>query len=416
MPVGADTPEEAIAEFLSGLAGRPLGVAVSGGGDSMALLHLLAGKAELAAVTVNHGLRPEAAVEALGVTLACARLGVPHHVVDWQWDGRGNLSDAARRGRSRLIAEWAQARGLAHVALGHTADDQAETFLMRLSRGSGVDGLSGMSQERLVKGLMWHRPLIEIRRDVLRNWLQQRGVEWFEDPTNQDAAYLRVRARAALVALAPLGITVETLSTATGLQRMASDALRDVAADAARGMARIENGDVLFDQSAMEKKPYETQLRLLAQAIMFVSSAIYRPRLQSLADIHASLWLTNKRTLGGCILTSNRKQIRITREWQAVKNLTGDVNGIWDGRWRVSGPLSGGAMPDGLDVAALGLAGLAQCPDWRVAKMPRSSLLGSPAVWRGADLVAAPLAGYGAGWRAELVCGDDSFFTSLLSH
>ena len=411
MPVGAGSPEAAIADFLNRLAGRPLAVAVSGGGDSMALLHLLAGKAELAVVTINHGLRPEAAAEAAAVAAACARLGVPHETLQWRWDGTGNLSDAARRGRMALIAGWALARGVGDVALGHTADDQAETFLLRLARGSGVDGLSAMSDARMALGLVWHRPLLGIRREALRDWLTAQGVAWFDDPTNDDTAYQRVRARAALVALEPLGISVETLNHAAALQAMASGALRQVAADAARRMARIDGGDVLFDPAAMVRLPDETQLRLLAHAVMFVSSAIYRPRLQSLADVHADLVIGRKRTLGGCLLTGGRTGLRVTREWQAVKAVRCDAGQVWDRRWRLEGP-----QTNGLQIAALGAVGLAAVPDWRATGVPRATLLASPAVWQGGDLVAAPLAGQGNGWRAELAQGPDSFFTSLLSH
>ena len=411
MPVGTGSPDEAVADFLNGLAGRPLVVAVSGGGDSMALLHLLAGKADLAAVTVNHGLRPEAGAEAVAVAASCAGLGVPHQVLHWRWDGLGNLSDAARRGRMALIGGWAVARGAGDVALGHTADDQAETFLMRLARGSGVDGLSAMSEARMAQGVMWHRPLLAIRRQALRDWLTARGVAWFDDPTNDDAAYLRVRARAALLALQPLGISVETLGKAADLQAMASTALWRLAADAARRMARIDGGDVLFDRAAMMALPCETQLRLLAHAVMFVSSAIYRPRLQSLAAIHAGLVIGQQRTLGGCLVTAGRIGLRVTREWQAVQAMRCGTDAVWDRRWQLQGP-----QTKGLQIAALGTTGLAALPDWRDTGVPRSTLLASPAVWRGDDLVAAPLAGWANGWQADLTQGTDQFFTSLLSH
>ena len=150
-----------------------LGVAVSGGGDSTALLVLLDdwrrdGGPELAVATVDHGLRPEAAAEAAEVAALCGRLGVPHETLAWRWDGKGNLSDAARRGRLRLIAGWANGRGIGMVAQGHTADDQAETFLMRLARGSGVDGLAAMAARRTAEGVAWVRPLLQVRRGEFR--------------------------------------------------------------------------------------------------------------------------------------------------------------------------------------------------------------------------------------------------------
>ncbi|WP_114967069.1 tRNA lysidine(34) synthetase TilS, partial [Alkalilacustris brevis] len=183
-----------------------LGVAVSGGGDSVALLLLVADWAaargvRLRAVTVDHGLREGAAQEAEAVARLCAELGIGHDILRWQgWDGQGNLQDAARRARQGLIAGWARDHGLAAVALGHTRDDQAETVLMRLARGAGVDGLSGMAPLRLAVGLAWLRPLLDVGRAELRALLRARGVPWAEDPSNEDARFQRVRARRALEA------------------------------------------------------------------------------------------------------------------------------------------------------------------------------------------------------------------------
>ncbi|MGB3147286.1 MAG: tRNA lysidine(34) synthetase TilS, partial [Paracoccaceae bacterium] len=190
---------------------KRLGVAVSGGGDSMALLHLLAdwrkaGGPELLAVTVDHGLRPEAAAEAGFVADHCLGLGIAHETLCWTgWDGRGNLPDQARRARYRLIVGWARRHGLARVALGHTLDDQAETVLMRLLRGSGVDGLSAMADCRVEAGIAFCRPLLSVQRQDLRHYLTARSVPWLEDPTNDDPDYDRVKARQALATLAGLG-------------------------------------------------------------------------------------------------------------------------------------------------------------------------------------------------------------------
>lgn len=128
----------------------------------LSLLHRLSAAAgtHLEAVTVDHGLRPEAAEEAVFVARYAGTLGLRHETLRWRgWDGQGNLQNAAREARYRLMADWAERRGLPCVALGHTADDQAETVLMRLARRAGVDGLSAMAPRSDRHGITWLRPL-----------------------------------------------------------------------------------------------------------------------------------------------------------------------------------------------------------------------------------------------------------------
>lgn len=393
-----------------------LGVAVSGGGDSLALLHLLArwraeGGPDLAAVTVDHRLRPEAAAEAAFVAEVCKGLVVPHTTLIWEgWDGRGNLPDQARRARYRLIADWARGRGLAQVALGHTMDDQAETFLMRLARGSGVDGLAAMTARRKAHGIIFLRPLMRARRDDLRTYLRARGVAWVEDPTNDDGAYQRVQARRALEVLAPLGITAESLvATAHRLDR-ARDALDRAAHDLARAAARIRAGDVILRRDLFDAAPVETQARLLAHALRWIASADYRPRFAALGAVMRQIAAGRRATLHGCLVMPRRGGYHITREGVAVEGEAAPA-ALWDGRWHVSGP-----QVRGISVRALGKAGLAQLPVPRDRSIPEASLLAQPALWQGDRLVGAPLAGWANGWSAELARGEEDFFTSLITH
>ena len=157
-------------------AGVTIGVALSGGGDSTALLHLcLTAGFAVEAVTVDHRLRPESAAEAAAVGDWCRALGVRHEVRVWEHGAvSGNLMDAARRARMGLICDWAKARGIGVVALGHTRDDQAETVLMGLARAAGIGGLSGMRREFDQGGVRVHRPLLAAGREELREWLRGR--------------------------------------------------------------------------------------------------------------------------------------------------------------------------------------------------------------------------------------------------
>jgi len=192
---------------LCGKATGPVGVAVSGGSDSLALLVLAHEWAQqsgrsLVAFTVDHQLRPEAADEARAVAQICAGLDIQHQTLVWH-DPKGKQA-LARRARHALMADALRALGGTHLWLGHTADDQAETFLMRARQGSTWYGLAGMQPIAPSpvwpegQGIMIGRPVLDRSRADLRCELDRRGIDWIEDPSNRNPAYERVRVRALL--------------------------------------------------------------------------------------------------------------------------------------------------------------------------------------------------------------------------
>ena len=377
--------------------GEIIGIAASGGGDSIALLHLaLAAGLRVEAVTVDHRLRAESGAEAAGVADACAKLGVRHQVRVWEHGPiAGNLMDAARRARMGLIADWARERGIGHVALGHTRDDQAETLLMGLARRAGIDGLAGMRPNWAEGGVTFHRPLLDAGRAELRDWLRGQGIPWVDDPTNDDARFTRVKARLALAALQPLGITAEGLAEVAGhlagVQAALAAQLRRAAAahvEVTAGALRIAPG--LFTE------PTEVQRQLVARAIGWLSQRPYRPRADDLSRFLQALSKAGDATLQGC---------RTSGGWvlREARHAGGEVavGALWDGRWRVTGP--------GGTVRALGDAGLRACPDWRATGLPRLVLAVTPGVWQGDLLLAAPLAGWDDGWSAQLDAPDHLF-------
>ena len=180
--------------------GLPLGVAVSGGPDSLALLLLAAAvrPGEIRAATVDHGLRPASGEEAEMVAALCDRLAVPHSILpaDWAEAPSANIQAEARNMRYRRLCDWAQNEGLPAIATAHHADDQAETLLMRLARGSGVGGLAGVRASRaLAEDVRLVRPLLGWRKAELVELVGAAGIEPVDDPSNRDPAHDRVRFR-----------------------------------------------------------------------------------------------------------------------------------------------------------------------------------------------------------------------------
>ncbi|NVO57179.1 tRNA lysidine(34) synthetase TilS [Rhodobacteraceae bacterium B1Z28] len=398
------------------LPGR-LGVAVSGGGDSVALMHLLQGiaqreSARLFVITVDHGLRSEAAHEAKVVAEQAAQLGLSHETLRWGgWDGAGNLQDRARQARYSLLTDWARGKDISAVALGHTADDQAETVLMRLGRAAGVTGLAAMPFQRHRGGIELLRPMLGITRQRLRDYLTEIGVGWIEDPSNQDNRFDRIKAREALSNLEVLGIMPETLSRVAENLAQAREALALFAQESARKVARVEAGDILVDRVGFAALPDEIRRRILVGAVLWIAGRGYPPRQTAIDQAEEALLHGRAGAIGGCLLIPQGHNMWICREFKAVEGLTVAAGAQWDGRWILTGPATAGAR-----ISALGESGLQCLPDWRAIGRPRLALKSSPAVWQGDALLAAPLAGYANGWRAEPAPEWTEFHTSILSH
>ena len=199
--------------LLAPLAGRSLLIAVSGGPDSTALLVMAAewaahhGTARLAAATVDHGLRPESAAEAKSVASLAARLGVPHATLRWTGAKPATrLMERAREARYRLLIDHARALDAEAIVTAHHADDQAETVLFRLLRGSGLKGLAGVEAMSWREGLLIARPLLGLEKSALIAFCRARAVPFVEDPTNASPAFVRTRLKPILAALAKEGL------------------------------------------------------------------------------------------------------------------------------------------------------------------------------------------------------------------
>jgi tRNA(Ile)-lysidine synthase len=264
--------------FAPWKAASALVLAVSGGPDSLALMWLAARwrraatrGPRLIAVTVDHGLRVEAAREARDVKRLARTLDVPHRTLRWTGPKpKTGLPAAARAARYRLLAKAARASGATHILTAHTRDDQAETLLMRMLRGSGIAGLAAMARESEREGVWLARPLLDIPKSRLVATLGKAKVAFADDPTNRDMSFTRPRLRALMPALAEEGGDSRNLARLASRLARANAAIEVLADGAERYLALRDRDDAArfgFDASAFAGLPEEIRLRLLKRAI-----------------------------------------------------------------------------------------------------------------------------------------------------
>ena len=404
-------PAARIRSALDRLAGDlpSIGLAVSGGGDSIALMHVAAEWAQgrrVMVATVDHGLRQGSAAEAEAVGRRARALGLSHATLLWRRDTRaGNLMAQARDARLRLLSGWALRNELPAVALGHTADDLAETLLMRLARGSGVDGLSAMAEWRDAFDMRWLRPMLGTGRRELRDWLTARDIGWIDDPTNDNSDYDRVRARQAIAAL---GLEVEGLARAAGHIAEARDALADYAA-LLSAEASFDRGSLILPRGPLRDAPPEIRRRILVAAGRWVTGADYPPRRATLLHALSAVLSQGRVTLDGTMIAPTGAGLRIAREAAAALRAGATAEPVWDRRWRVTG------LAPGQQLAALGPEAPSRLP-WRDSGLLRDEAAASPAIWQDGRLVGAPLLRPVPGVTATPLRGAADFRSLVKAH
>lgn len=252
--------------------GDRIGLAVSGGGDSMAMLLLAAAAfpGQVYAATFDHQLRSAAATEAALVAQFCAKIGVRHQILTPDAPISGaSIQAQARTERYRGLAAWADQTGLAMLLTAHHADDQAETFLMRASRGSGVQGLSGIRVRRTLAGAgaaLLVRPLLGWRSATLRQLLIDHDVPFVDDPSNSDPRHDRSRFRVLLAAHSDLDVMGLAAAAAYAGE---AEATLDRMADAMWAKVAITSEDTVTLRIA-EVVERDQQRRLVRRAITTV--------------------------------------------------------------------------------------------------------------------------------------------------
>ncbi|HEY4126332.1 MAG TPA: tRNA lysidine(34) synthetase TilS [Rhizomicrobium sp.] len=294
----------------------PGAIAVSGGGDSLALMHLAADWARARKLqspkilTVDHGLTKGSRAHANEVKAQAKSLGLDCIVLSWKGaKPKSDIEAAAREARYRLMGQWCARKKIASLYIAHTQDDQAETFLLRLARGSGLDGLSAMREVAPYpvpgfSGLSLIRPLLDLTRTQLRQFLTARHIAWHEDPMNADPRFARVRLREIWPVLEGAGLTSARIAAGARHLARAREALERQTADLLEAITRREGRHLLIDGAMLAAAPRELGLRALAELLKQMGGQTYRPRFEQLESLFDALSSGQfaARTLHGCRL------------------------------------------------------------------------------------------------------------------
>ncbi len=405
-PIPAPLTATETAALFADLAHYPLiALAVSGGADSLALLHLIARWRTLTpnpppvlVLTVDHALRPKSASEAQFVASQSASLCLPHETLVWSGPKPAHgLSAAARDARYQLLTgRLAREPAIPRALLtAHTQDDQAETFLMRLGRGSGLEGLTAMHRARAVaKDTTLLRPFLTIPKARLEATLRALGQSWITDPTNADPAYERPRLRQTESIRASAGLTNSALAlTASRLARANSALETATGALESSAVSHTPGLTAAIHRPAFQTAPLEIRIRLLERLLNTYGGIHPAPQLSEIERlaIHLSS-ATTATTLGGCLVIPGDHAILIAREPGRTGlprlDLSPGQSALWDARFHVT---LAPAAPGACTVRALS-------PDEWTALRRRPSIpqlsthaaLALPTFWHADRLVAAP--------------------------
>jgi tRNA(Ile)-lysidine synthase len=384
-PFGA----QALSPFMTGRETPPrLAAAVSGGADSMALAVLASDwtrqrGGSVAALVVDHGLRPESANEAALIADRLGHLGIPARLLRLTTLEHGPaLAERARIMRYHILCDACRETGHRHLLLGHHAGDQIETVAMRVLRGSHTRGLAGMSAMHEVHGIAMLRPLLTITPASLRRYLTERGIAWVEDPSNRDLRALRPRLRQLLADHMSASATAPLLQAIAAVGRLRAVEEAVTAAElGARAAIRPEGFALL--------SPGRISEAALSRLLRTIGGAAYPPAVEQIADLAADL---RPATVAGVRIMAAGRFGRfwlVLREEAAIAPPVAAAPGaVWDNRFRLA--IGRGS----LDGATIGKLGDDAARFRSLTKLPSAVLRTLPAIRFGKVVAAVPHLGY----------------------
>ncbi len=410
-PIAASQRDQLIGSALGDYATVVL--AVSGGADSVALMHLAAqwsrhagtASPNFLVATVDHGLRAESASEAAWVAARARELRLEHVTLPWRGPKSSTaVQEAARAARYRLLGELALSRGAppTAIAVAHHMDDQAETLLMRLARGSGIDGLSAMPPRRPIEPgspIDLVRPLLDIPKSRLAATLRAAGVPWLDDPSNALDHFERVRLRKASAALAAAGLTASSLALSARRLDRARSALNHLAGELERTAVCYHDGAYAsIDVRAFTTTDDEMRLRLLQRAMARIGGRQAPPPMARLEQLLARISMAQgclSATLAGCQIKASPSGLLIFREpgrrGLPSLSLAPGEHASWDGRFEVGlaadcpGAVTVKGLPPSAWTELRAQGALSPSSD-----IPRAAAITLPSFWDGQRLLAVP--------------------------
>ena len=315
----ADSFEQSILNALTDLCigkNKKMAVALSGGSDSLSLtMALTRCKFDTLAIMVNHHLRNEADDEINKTIQTLKNHKIKYVVKNWNGNYKKNLEAEARTARYNLLLQTCKEHDINILCIGHHIDDQAETFLLNLARGSGLDGLCAMPKITTLDGVTIVRPMLNVTKQDCKNYLTALNIDWCEDKSNADTKYKRNKLRMMLNEIEDKQLITKRIATAIECLQEARETLDALLIGAENNLIKYTPTTAMFDKTKFLLLTKYLQKSILARAIMKTAGKEYKPRLYQVQNLLYSIKTEAKfkRTIANLIVTGNKNTIKLER-------------------------------------------------------------------------------------------------------